>query len=393
MQLGAREHYAIPRALHAKGVLTGLFTDVWVPPANPLGLLKRALQQRFHPELANARVTAANFPMMRFEVQTWIRGMRDWNQIMARNDWFQQLSLRVLEREKGAFTKPTTIFAYSYAALAAFRFAKASGLRTVLGQIDAGPEMSRIVSELRGRHPDFSGRGSTPPPAYWNHWREECALADAIVVNSEWSRNALAVAGIDSAKVQIIPLAYQPPGAAVAFQRGYPSGFTRERPLRVLFLGQVNLAKGIVPVLEAADRLRNEPVEFYIVGPMLVRVPEGWLRQPQIRWCGPVSRAEVAAQYQSADVFLFPTFSDGFGLTQLEAQAWKLPIIASKFCGNVVKDGVNGFLLPELTVEAIVNSLRRCLEQPALLSKLSNASFVAPEFQMDNVISKLQKTV
>lgn len=61
-----------------------------------------------------------------------------------------------------------------------------------------------------------------------------------------------------------------------------------------------------------------------------------------VRWIGSVPRSATAMYYQLADVFLFPTLSDGFGLTQLEAQAWKLPIITSKFCGEVVKDRVNG---------------------------------------------------
>ena len=62
-----------------------------------------------------------------------------------------------------------------------------------------------------------------------------------------------------------------------------------------------------------------------------------------VRWIGPVSRAKTAAFYRQADLLVFPTFSDGFGLTQLEAQAWKLPIIATKFCGDVVQDRSVGF--------------------------------------------------
>jgi glycosyltransferase involved in cell wall biosynthesis len=68
-----------------------------------------------------------------------------------------------------------------------------------------------------------------------------------------------------------------------------------------------------------------------------------------VRWIGSVPREDAARFYRDADVFLFPTFSDGFGLTQLEAQAWKLPVIATKFCGDVVEDGKNGYLLPEIT--------------------------------------------
>ncbi len=76
-------------------------------------------------------------------------------------------------------------------------------------------------------------------------------------------------------------------------------------------------------------------------------------------WCAP--RIEVDKYYKDADVFIFPTFSDGFGLTQLEAQSWKLPVIASRHCGEVVRDGVNGVILEEVSGQAIADVLLKFL--------------------------------
>ena len=112
--------------------------------------------------------------------------------------------------------------------------------------------------------------------------------------------------------------------------RARPKSFTLNRPLRVLFLGQVNLRKGMAVILEAMRLLKNEPVEFWFVGPRQMETPIESLNNKQARWLGGVARGEAQRYYQEADVFLFPSFSDGFGLTQLEAQAWKLPIIASR---------------------------------------------------------------
>lgn len=90
-----------------------------------------------------------------------------------------------------------------------------------------------------------------------------------------------------------------------------------------------------------------------------------------MRWVGPVSRDETARYYRDTDLFLFPTLSDGFGLTQLEAQAWKLPVIASQSCGDVVEDRVNGFVLPQATGDAIASVLRTCLDRPQMLTALA----------------------
>lgn len=68
-QLGAREHYAIPRALHRAGSLEGLVTDTWVAPGNLLGTARPALRQRFHSELRDARVLFSNVGSISFELR------------------------------------------------------------------------------------------------------------------------------------------------------------------------------------------------------------------------------------------------------------------------------------------------------------------------------------
>jgi glycosyltransferase involved in cell wall biosynthesis len=153
----------------------------------------------------------------------------------------------------------------------------------------------------------------------------------------------------------------------------------------VLFLGQVNLRKGVGPLLDAIRLLRGEPVEFNLVGPRQIAVPEDLQNHPQVRWHGPAPRAATDRFYRDADVFLFPTFSDGFGLTQLEAQAWKLPIITSRCCGEVVAHGRNGWILPEITPQSIADALRDCLRHPARLQAASDLGDVDERFGLAQV--------
>ena len=405
-QLGAREHYAVPRALHSGGVLERLFTDAWVRPGSLLGRCRRSWRERFHPALASASVASANGALLRFELVARLRGLHGWERTMARNQWFQQQALTHLSTLATSSpishlpssslaasppTVPPTLFAYSYAALELFRLAKARGWRTVLGQIDAGPAMERAYVAQEDRYPATGMKRIPPPPSYWRAWQEECALADRIIVNSPWSREALVAAQVASEKIDVVPLAYEAPPESAGFRRVYPATFSAQRPLRILFLGQVNLLKGIMPLLEAARTLAAEPVEFWIVGPEQLCVPAEFRSQPQIRWLGPVPRGAVATYYREADVFLFPTFSDGFGLTQLEAQAWQLPVIASRCCGEVVQDGVNGLVLPEVTAEAIATALRSCLLHPERLREFSRSAVRAGNFGLESLTQKLRQ--
>jgi glycosyltransferase involved in cell wall biosynthesis len=377
-QIGAREHYAIPRSLYQAGQLTSLITDAWVPsdlilnalPNSPL----RGLRDRFHPELKTASVQAFTASLLQFELSQKLKKTGEWERMIARNNWFQQRVLRQLQTMVPQFAAAgirPTLFTYSYAALEILKYAKSQGWQTVLGQIDPGPVEEEIVIREHQKYPALAPSWQPVPPAYWENWKLECEVADRIIVNSDWSRQALQQAGIAAEKIDIIPLVYNLPEAARSFQRTYPETFSAERPLRVLFLGQVILRKGIAALLEAAEKLKDEPIEFWLVGRSEITLSA--TRSDNIRWIGSVPRSATAQYYQQADVLLFPTLSDGFGLTQLEAQAWKLPLIASKFCGEVVTDGVNGKILLEVTGEAITTALQTFLERPQLLAKLSQA--------------------
>lgn len=383
-QLGAREHYAVARALHRHHVLRLLLTDAWVRPANLLGRLEPGLRARFHAELALANVFAPNSSNIAFELRAKLAGLRDWRLTIARNDWFQKVAVARLSRMRPANT-PRTLMAYSYAALKIFELARARGWRTVLGQIDPGPPEERIVARLYEENEVHRGSWRPPPRRYWANWREECALADRIVVNSTWSQAALLDEGVSAEKIKVVPLAYDGPKAIGAFRREYPAVFTALRPLRVLFLGQINLRKGIGPMLDAIRLLREEPIQFTFVGPIQLSIPPDLREDPKVRWVGSVPREDTAKFYRNADVFLFPTFSDGFGLTQLEALAWKLPIVATKFCGDVVEDGINGWLLPEVTSWAIAATLQRCVADSARLQEFSVNSVLTERFGLARV--------
>ena len=105
---------------------------------------------------------------------------------------------------------------------------------------------------------------------------------------------------------------------------------------------------------------------------------------------GPVPRGAVHRYYRDADVFLFPTLSDGFGLTQLEAQAWGLPIVASPHCGAVVRHQVDGLVLEAVTGEAVAEAIRWCLGNPAALRDMSaNARSGAARFQPAEILARL----
>jgi glycosyltransferase involved in cell wall biosynthesis len=138
----------------------------------------------------------------------------------------------------------------------------------------------------------------------------------------------------------------------------------------VLFLGQLNLRKGAGRLFDAMLRMKDKPVEFWFVGPCSIKVPDAVCALRSFKYVGPVPRSQVHRYYEAADLFLLPSLSDGFALTQLEAQWFGLPIIASKNCGPVVIDRVNGLILAEVTAEAIQAAVDTFASDPAYLEAL-----------------------
>jgi glycosyltransferase involved in cell wall biosynthesis len=383
-QLGAREHYAVARAIHRRGALKLLLTDAWVRPNDLLGLAKSGLRTRFHADLATANVDGHNAANIGFELRSRLAGLRGWDLIMARNSWFQKVAVERISRILPGRAMPV-VMAYSYAALEILKSARARGWRTVLAQIDPGPVEERIVARLHSEDRAHHANWQPAPKQYWDRWREECAVADRIVVNSAWSEAALREEGVPAGKMRIIPLAYDERRDVETTRREYPAAFTHDRPLRVLFLGQINLRKGIGPLLEAIRLVRGEPIEFTLAGDIQLAIPADLRNDPRVKWLGSVPREQTNGFYRDADLFVFPTFSDGFGLTQLEAQAWKLPVIATAFCGYVVQHGRNGWVLPEITPLSIATVLRELQRDPSRLRVASDQSGLDERFDLANI--------
>lgn len=373
LQIGAREHYAVPRALHQLGLLEVLLTDTWVPPSSLRTRLfpGQRFQSRYHPHLQAASVATPKLGSLAFELLSRRPGSpRGWPRTIARNAWFQRWAVRQLRR----LQQPAlNVFSYSYSARSIFRMARERGYPCVLGQMDPGPEEERLVIAEHRRYPHLAGSWQPAPAQYWQHWEEELELVDRIVVNSPWSRSCLLRQGVPASKLRLVPLVYEP-----SVERA-PCPPAPARPFQLLFLGTIGLRKGIARLLEAMRLLEGKPVQLTLAGPSELD-PQAWATAPNIRWLGPLPRSQVAGLYGQAHAMILPTLSDGYAITQLEALAYNCPVIASPFCGVVVTPGLNGWLLPSLEPEAIAATIREAIDTAAALPRpLARPSFGLPE--------------
>lgn len=79
---------------------------------------------------------------------------------------------------------------------------------------------------------------------------------------------------------------------------------------------------------------------------------------------GAVERRELTRLYQRADVVVFPSLSDGFGLVILEAMSSGVPVVATTSSGgpDAIEDGANGLLVQPGDSNAIATALERLMD-------------------------------
>jgi hypothetical protein len=385
-QIGARDHYSIARALLRTGVGVRLLTDLWSRPGGVIAAFApRSLRGRYHHDLAGTQVQSQGFAAISSTLRTRL-ALTDaarYRAYLQQGGQFaawaaSQFSRRSMNPQRDIF------LGYNTASLEVLEVLSTVGIPTVLSQIDAGPTNERTIQEEARRWQGWQPISGHVPPEFWDRLRKEWAAASVVLVNSDWTRSCLEGEGVPPDRIVVAPLAYE--------TSEMPARTPRGRRLRVLWLGAINLLKGFPYFVAAASALGSERFSFTIVGGSQIdpNVLKGLL--PGARFMGRVTRSEGGKIYAENDVFVFPTLSDGFGLTQLEAMAHGLPVIATENCGRVVRNGDNGLIVPPRSAEAILEALRRLQGDPALLERMSvQARATAPNYSLGVLGHRLQQ--
>lgn len=373
-QIGAREHYAVPASFHQMRCLRLFLTEVWVPRGvagmlSILGLNRFA--GRYTPALVGARVVA--FPRLAWRLIRRRVAERVGAPVQNRFDFGvrmgESFALEVNQVLKGLqwAVDEDVFLGFTGGCLETLQLCSEMGGASIVDQVSPHMVEFEILNEERERWPGWDVQPEIPSEAYIERVRREWEQASLVLVNSTWSRDALVKQGVKPEKILVVPLAYE---------GGLPARVRKpraNRPLRVLWLGAVILRKGIQYVIEAAREL-GEDVVFRIVGPIGIAKDKVAMCPGNVVFWGPVARADVEQHYQWADVFVLPTLSDGFAVTQLEAVARGIPVIATRRCGDVVTDGVEGLIIRTGDAQAIVQAVRRLMVDSSLIPAMSEAA-------------------
>jgi glycosyltransferase involved in cell wall biosynthesis len=269
------------------------------------------------------------------------------------------------------------VYAYEDGALETFRAAQAKNISRVYDlPIGYWKVAQQIYAEEREREPAWAATltGVRDSEEKLARKDEELKLADRVVVASSFTKETLQAADL-AVEVQVIPY-----GAPAAIP---PNVEAHSGALRVLFVGSLGQRKGLSYLLEAIELLGSK-VELTLLGRKAVdgcRPLEEAIRKHC--WISSLPHPELLRVMQQHDVLVLPSLFEGFGLVILEAMAQRLPVITTAHTGgpDVISQGVDGFIVPIRSAEAIAARLDQLASDAVLLREMKRAAGVKAKSQ------------
>jgi len=166
----------------------------------------------------------------------------------------------------------------------------------------------------------------------------------------------------------------------------------------VLMAGRLLFDKGVGEFVDSARRLRGGrfKTRFWIAGtadegnPRCVPadVLDRWRREGAVELLG--HRDDMPELLQQASIAVLPSYHEGVPRFLLEAAATGLPLIGSDIdgCRTIIRDGVNGLLVPPRDAESLVRAISRLVSDPELRARMGAASrdVAVAEFEEETIL-------
>ena len=155
-------------------------------------------------------------------------------------------------------------------------------------------------------------------------------------------------------------------------------------PVRLLYHGRVDQRKGVLDFVRAGRQLLDarENVHLLIsgIGPDAVSAQalvEELGMSEHTEFLGAVHYDEAAQIYARGDLFISPTYAEGFSNTILEAMASGLPIVSTRTVGVVdcLEDDVNAALVTPGDIDALARAIQRMIHEDAYRIRLAQRAY------------------
>jgi hypothetical protein len=375
VQDGARLHYALPAALQRAGALERVYVD-WFVRSGSLEEKVAQIVQRFVPdlgqrllerrcdELSADRVVAS--PWLALRMRLILQGSD------APERRFARISRTVARhvRRRGWGNANAVMGFVRNIDPELCETAHQAGFTVVVDQMIAPAVIQRAEEQRQeSRWPSW------PPTSEFVDGDVVCAMeartwaaTHHITCPSDYVRDGLLQAHVPADKISVIPYPID--------AQGYPFVDRRHRvgPPIIGFVGSVALRKGAPAFIEVARRFDPKQARFVMVGPIAADMAQKARQASSVELAGAVPRGQVRHWLERFDVFFFPSTCEGSAGAIMEAMATGLPVVTTPNSGSVVRNGIEGFIVPCDDLDAFEGCLSELIGDPACRVHMGRAA-------------------
>ncbi len=290
---------------------------------------------------------------------------------------------------------------------------------TVLKFLTSKPSVIEVQGEIFRKaenKKDFSARGE--PASGWKDrllkkiGRFAMKKADRIRVISRAIFNQIREQGIPAEKIRLVSLrvdlkSFNP---SLWVSETYKSG--DKMGIIIGYIGRLIDSKGLEDLLGAVKILRSQDLELvslreiprrgrtwklivYGTGPLevkLKKIAEDMKISDVIEWRGFEPYSKVPEALSQIDIFIYPSWHEGFGRSIMEALAMEKAVVATRVGGipDLIKDNENGFLVSPHNPQELAQKIRMLMENKELRDKFGKVGreWVSENFEWEDGIKK-----
>lgn len=203
--------------------------------------------------------------------------------------------------------------------------------------------------------------------------RENLQIVDYILTASDFVKNS--ILGIEENKnvenkITVIPYGANTQQFSYKI-RQYKSG----EILRLLVVALISKRKGIEFLLDAMEKLKNEPVKLSVIGVSTTsngqELVERMNRMENVEYIGRIPHEQICEYFDINDVFILPSLAEGSSLSVYEALASGMPCVVTRNTGSVVTDGIDGIIIEVKNADSIVVAVEKFVQNPELVYEMS----------------------
>jgi len=336
------------------------FCVPWMPTPNELAVARKLpglerwterLERRSFAPLLNAPRIEDRFGEWKRMVKRVILNRAISSEALAyeANDW-----LMTTMKKECIRPSVTAVHSYEDCSLCQFEEAKKRGKACIYDMpIGYYPAWQETERKLAREFSDWLPAGGLVSSRFVRpeQKRREMELADLVLVPSTFVANTIA----QFHEKRIARAGY---GVDSDFWQPAESG-NNDGPLRFIYVGHISIRKGSPILLQAWQNAGLKDAELVLIGPWQLASKRKSQLPKGVKHISPLSSPELRKQYQSSDIFVFPSFFEGFGFVLLEAMACGLPVIASeRTAAPDMVDASTGTIVSAGNVDAWVEALR-----------------------------------